>query len=54
VTIAIRDPELLEELYVNQNKYFDKYYLTRDLLYPLMGDSILLAESNELWSKKRK
>jgi hypothetical protein len=42
-TIYIRDPKLLEELYVKHNKYFDKYPVIKNLLNPLMGDSILLS-----------
>ncbi len=52
--LFIRDPELLNELYITKNKYFDKYDLIRNLFYPLMGDSILLSDSSEVWGKKRK
>lgn len=49
-----RDAEIIEELYMKHNKYFDKDLLIRDILYPLMGDSILQAASTEDWAKKRK
>jgi len=52
--LFIRDPAHLNELYVTKNKYFDKHPLIRNLLYPLMGESILLSDSSELWGKKRK
>jgi hypothetical protein len=52
--LFFRDPELLNELYITKNKYFDKCPLMRDLFYPLMGDSILLSDNSETWSKKRK
>ena len=52
--IFFRDPKLIEQLYVQYNKYFDKFFVIRDLLHPLMGDSILLQESNENWMQKRK
>jgi hypothetical protein len=45
---------MVDEIYVKKNKYFDKYHMTKNLLYPLMGDSILLSESSESWSNKRK
>lgn len=53
-TIIIADPYILEELYVNKNKYFDKHTRIYDMMKPLMGESILLARSNELWQAKRK
>ena len=52
--ILIRDHKLIEELYTKQNKYFDKHHMMRDLLHPLMGDSILMQQSNENWAMKRK
>ena len=39
--LFIRNPKVLEELYTKHNKHFDKDVLIRDVLYPLMGDSIL-------------
>ena len=52
--IMIRDAEIMNELYVTKNKYFDKHPLIKNVVYPLMGDSILLSESTSEWSKKRK
>jgi cytochrome P450 len=52
--LFIRDPVLLNELYVTKNKFFDKFDLTRNLFYPLMGDSILLSSSSDQWNQKRK
>jgi hypothetical protein len=42
-TLVIRDPKMLDEIYVTKNKYFDKVSTVRTLFYPLMGDSILLS-----------
>jgi cytochrome P450 len=53
-SLFISDPDMLNELYVTKNKYFDKNDLIRNLFYPLMGDSILLSDSSEIWGKKRK
>jgi cytochrome P450 len=53
-TLVISDPLLLEQLYVQKNKYFDKHPRIYDMLKPCLGDSILLMRSNELWSAKRK
>lgn len=54
VTLVISDPEILEVLYVKKNKYFDKHPRVYNLFKPILGESILLAKSNESWSKKRK
>lgn len=53
-TIFIMDPNMLEELYVTKNKYFDKHPRMADIFRPLLGDSILMTRNNETWSKKRK
>ena len=52
--LFFRDPLLLEDLYVKQNKYFDKSHVTRGVFHMLMGDSILLEDSSEFWNNKRK
>lgn len=52
-TLFINDANLLEELFVTKNKYFDKDPLFKDLLSPLVGDSLLFAESDLLWKQKR-
>ncbi len=41
-------------MYVKYNKYFDKGGRSKTQLYDLFGDGILIIESNELWSQKRK
>jgi hypothetical protein len=45
---------MLDEIYISKNKYFDKFFSAKELLYPLIGDSILFLESNEIWAHKRK
>ena len=52
--LLINDPEMLNELYVTKNRFFDKHFLIKDILSPLMGDSTLLAHSTENWAKRRK
>ena len=44
----------LTDVYVNKNKLFDKDPLSRIQFGSLFGDSIVLAASDEIWSKKRK
>ncbi len=53
-SLMISDPELLADIYGPKNKFFDKYFFTRALLFPLIGDSSLLARSTEAYSLKRK
>jgi len=45
---------MLEELYVTKNKYFDKHTRIYNITKPMLGDSILMSRSTEIWSKKRK
>ena len=52
--LFISDPEMLQELYFEKNKFFDKHQLIKEILNPLMGDATLLAPSNEAWSVRRK
>ena len=47
VALFITDPHLLEEVYVKNGKYLDKYYLVRDLIGPIVGGSIIFANSTE-------
>ena len=52
--LFITDSSLLDDLYVNKNKYFDKDIKLKNVLNDIMGDTIVFAPSNELWSQKRK
>eukprot|EP00350_Pseudokeronopsis_sp_OXSARD2_P001737 CAMPEP_0170543848 /NCGR_PEP_ID=MMETSP0211-20121228/2822_1 /TAXON_ID=311385 /ORGANISM="Pseudokeronopsis sp., Strain OXSARD2" /LENGTH=128 /DNA_ID=CAMNT_0010847341 /DNA_START=177 /DNA_END=563 /DNA_ORIENTATION=+ len=52
--LVIRDAEMIEELYINKNKFFDKHPRNQWFFYPLLYDSTVFARSNEMWSKKRK
>ena len=40
--IFISDPYLIEDVFVKNNKYISKAGVTKNLVYPLMGESILL------------
>ena len=53
-TLFINDPEMVNDLYVSKNKYFDKEEQSRNVFFPLMGDTILFAPSTEEWSLRRK
>ena len=53
-TLHINDPEILNELFVIKNKYFDKHPRFRNALFPLLGDTLTLLPSNENWKNKRK
>lgn len=52
--LFIADAALLDDLYVKKNKYFDKEVKMKNLLNEIIGDSIVFAPSNEVWSNKRK
>lgn len=47
-------PKIVEDLYTKHNKYFDKHDLIKLLLAPMLGASILLADTDETWRAKRK
>ncbi len=53
-TITFSDPELINEIYITKNKYFDKHIKTKTRVERLVKNGILLSQSNELWAKKRK
>jgi hypothetical protein len=48
--IFIASPELLEEIYITKNKYFDKDKGLSMVMGPLLGKSTLVQVSNEDWS----
>ena len=50
----VTDPELVNEIYVQQNKFFDKYPKYKRVWQDFSGDSIVFHPSNELWAAKRK
>lgn len=52
--ILVTDAHLIEEIFTKNNKFLTKDTYVKNLMYPLMGESILLSETNELWSNKRK
>ena len=50
----VTDPEIVEDIYVKYNKYFDKSGRSKNTLYDLFGEGLVLIESNETWRQKRK
>jgi cytochrome P450 len=52
--LFINDPEIVQEMYTTQNKYFDKHPYIKNLFAPLMGEGLIFDRSNERWAKKRK
>lgn len=51
--LVFTDPELLHELYITKNKYFDKEKRIMPMFKEMIGESILFSQSNELWRNKR-
>ena len=51
--VIICDVRVVEAMYTTKNKYFDKHYMVQAFLYPLMGESILLAPTSQEWKKSR-
>ncbi len=52
--LHFRDPEMLQEIYVTKNKYFDKHPYLKGIFFPLLGESTLFESSNQSWATKRK
>ena len=53
--IIVTDPEIVNELYISKNKYFEKSdKMRRQLGTGFVGRSILFEPSNEFWAMKRK
>ena len=52
--INIHDPKIVEAMYTTKNKYFDKFPGVRNAMHVLTGNSILFAETTEVWRQSRK
>ncbi len=53
-TLYIKDPDMLNEISTTKNKYFDKHPALKNIFAPLIKNSIIFDESNQLWATKRK
>lgn len=51
--LLIGDPMAVQELYTTHNKIFDKHPIIKDLTMSLTGKSILFAETDDVWRKRR-
>jgi cytochrome P450 len=52
--MMVNRPEVIEELLVTKNKYYDKHPASLEIIGVVLGDSILFAKSDLKWSQKRK
>ena len=52
--IVINSAVPLTDIYVIKNKFFDKDSMAKVQFGTLFGDSIIVSQTNEDWSKKRK
>jgi cytochrome P450 len=53
-TIWVNDPNLLSDIYVTKNKYFDRHPMVHDTFKLMSKGSILFSRNNEEWAKRRK
>jgi len=51
--LHICDPKIVQALYTTNNKYFDKHPIVRDVTMRLLGNSILFADTDREWRKRR-
>eukprot|EP00350_Pseudokeronopsis_sp_OXSARD2_P014143 CAMPEP_0170549972 /NCGR_PEP_ID=MMETSP0211-20121228/8042_1 /TAXON_ID=311385 /ORGANISM="Pseudokeronopsis sp., Strain OXSARD2" /LENGTH=111 /DNA_ID=CAMNT_0010856231 /DNA_START=158 /DNA_END=493 /DNA_ORIENTATION=+ len=54
LALMISDLDMIEDLYINKNKFFDKHEKTYLNFYPAMHENVIFSKSHELWQKKRK
>jgi cytochrome P450 len=52
--LVISDPDIIEELYVTKNKFFDKNIRLENQFKCLFGAGTVFSKSNELQAEKRK
>ena len=54
VLLFVNKPDVITDLFITKNKFFDKHHNSGHHLKQVLGDSILFARSNEMWQHKRK
>lgn len=54
VVLIVNKSDVISELFLTKNRFFDKHMNSGHLLKSVIGDSILFARSDEMWQKKRK
>lgn len=52
--LVVNNVDVVNELFITKNKFFDKHYSTGGIVKEVAGDSILFSKSNLLWAHKRK
>lgn len=52
-TLCIGDVKVVQQLYTTHNKYFDKHPMIRDFTMRMLGNSLLFADTNQEWRKRR-
>mmetsp|Transcript_22949 Transcript_22949/g.22280 ORF Transcript_22949/g.22280 Transcript_22949/m.22280 type:complete len:277 (+) Transcript_22949:312-1142(+) len=53
-SLCINDPELMTDIYVTKNKYFDKTWKYNRMFRKLVGNALVFLPSNENWMRSRK
>lgn len=54
VCLIVNKPDVINDLFLTKNKFFDKHYSAGHLLKSVIGDSVLFARSDLQWQHKRK
>jgi hypothetical protein len=52
--LVISDLNMVNELYITKNKYFDKHPKLYNIFKCLAGENIVMIPSNDLYANKRK
>ena len=54
VSLFITDPEMMNEVYLNKNKHFEKHSFFANVTRPLLGETMVFQRSDENWREKRR
>ena len=54
MNLFVMSAELLEDIYIHKNNFYDKSPLSQMMFAPYLGESTLLIASNDVWRNKRK
>lgn len=53
-TLVVHRPEVIEELLITKNKFYDKHPISLNVIGIMLVDGILFAKSDIKWQQKRK
>ena len=52
--LFISDPDVISDMYLKNNKFFNKHPMIQIITHPLLGNSSLFSRTDEVWRQRRK